>query len=89
MTTQEGEWGSEGGDQLTQTPHSNHGDTLETNPYGPMGPTFKVSLDPQVLRDSNKYMFAIIASLYHIVMPLCIAPCQPKVFIFPRSSTLH
>ncbi|XP_030233946.1 lymphocyte-specific protein 1 isoform X5 [Gadus morhua] len=41
MTIQEGELGSEEGDQLTQTSHSNHGDTLETNPYGPMGPTFK------------------------------------------------
>ncbi|XP_059928085.1 non-muscle caldesmon-like isoform X6 [Gadus macrocephalus] len=41
MTMQEEELGSEGGDQLTQTSHSNHGDTLETNPYGPMGPTFK------------------------------------------------
>ncbi|CAL8403709.1 unnamed protein product [Boreogadus saida] len=41
MTIQEEELGSEEGDQLTQTSHSNHGDTLETNPYGPMGPTFK------------------------------------------------
>ena len=46
MTTQEGERSSEGGNQQMQTTHSNDGDVLETNPYGPMGPTFKVSHDP-------------------------------------------
>ena len=60
MTIQEGELGSEEGDQLTQTSHSNHGDTLETNPYGPMGPTFKVSLDPQVLHDCSQITICLL-----------------------------
>ncbi|KAK0141247.1 Caldesmon [Merluccius polli] len=46
MTTQEGERSSEGVNQQMQTTHSNHGDVLETNPYGPMGPTMRRTLPP-------------------------------------------